>query len=82
MHSCYSAVMEKLKTTHTTHIYIIQRHTLCVHACIIYTHVQASVIHSLVGLSDSFVRPEILEQLVRMVTLEPDKDAEDKVKFK
>ena len=30
----------------------------------------------------SFVRPEILEQLVRMVTLEPDEDAEDKVKFK
>ena len=58
---------------------------VCVHACIsvcIHTHVQASVIHSLVGLSDSFVRPEILEQLVRMVTLEPDKDAEDKVKFK
>ena len=30
----------------------------------------------------SFVRPEILEQLVRLVTLEPEEDAEDKVKFK
>ena len=30
----------------------------------------------------SFVRPEILEQLVKMITLEPEEDAEDKVKFK
>jgi hypothetical protein len=28
------------------------------------------------------VRPEILEQLVKLVTLEPEHDAEDKVKFK
>ena len=30
----------------------------------------------------SFVQPEILEQLVKLVTLKPDDDAEDKVKFK
>lgn len=30
----------------------------------------------------SFVRPDILEQLVKMITLEPEEDAEDKVKFK
>ena len=28
------------------------------------------------------MRPEILEQLVKLVTLEPEEDAEDKVKFK
>ncbi|CAI8032066.1 Serine/threonine-protein phosphatase 6 regulatory subunit 2 [Geodia barretti] len=32
-------------------------------------------------LVDFFLRPEILEQLVKMVTLEPEHDAEDKVKF-
>ena len=30
----------------------------------------------------SFVRPEILEELVKLVTLEPEENAEDKVKFK
>jgi hypothetical protein len=33
-------------------------------------------------LVDFFVRPEILEQLVKLITLEPEDDAEDKVKFK
>ena len=30
----------------------------------------------------SFVRPDILEQLVKLVTLEPEENVEDKVKFK
>ena len=30
----------------------------------------------------SFIRPEILEQLIKMIAKEPEEDVEDKVKFK
>ena len=63
-----------------------------IHTCSIHIHDVHALGNCLSGLIctscfshcfySSFVRPEVLEQLVKLVTLEPEDDAEDKVKFK
>ena len=62
------------------HVYNISMHVNS------YTSYRATcnikVVISCMYVHSSFVRPEILEQLVKLITLEPEENAEDKVKFK